>query len=404
MIKKIHIENFRHFENVKFCPNEHTSLLCGLNGAGKSTIVEIINRLKSFLVYGAPIDSLFTEKDVPKWIIANLKEHAIRSSELKNKNSEYINVLYKKINGEESNHYINKVWCYFPKVYIKFLDGNTVFEYTIMGGFFLTDDDELSCRVFEALDVNSKAAYRSVAGNIEVLLEKGKTKFLSNSALSGIRLASNQYKVLGNFIAFVKDSLFAFSINPYNIDGHFEKVNSSIEMDGANFPSWFAWNVSKSLSKMALCLAEYKAFIPGFSEMTFDLSRIPVILYVNIILSKEKNYQLPFASLSHGQKILCVLHTAIKIAPHGSSIFIDEFENFLAPTELVPLYSAMQDAYEERSIQFILVSHHQKTLNWFRDCAFVMTFSKGKSSVQIEVFNAEKNGEIYEYLGEQAGE
>jgi AAA15 family ATPase/GTPase len=106
----------------------------------------------------------------------------------------------------------------------------------------------------------------------------------------------------------------------------------------------------------------------------------------DIFMPPNTRYRLPFNSLSHGQKILSILHLLVRVAPANSTIAIDELENFLAPSELQPLYNAFQDAYEERNIQFILISHHPRTLNWYTDSAIVLSFAGNPPTLQARNF------------------
>jgi ABC-type cobalamin/Fe3+-siderophores transport system ATPase subunit len=75
--------------------------------------------------------------------------------------------------------------------------------------------------------------------------------------------------------------------------------------------------------------------------------------------------------LSDGQKMLFVLYSLLANMPDESTLFIDEPENYLAPGELQPWLDAVNDAWEERKIQFIFITHNPKTLNWYHKEAVI---------------------------------
>ncbi len=66
------------------------------------------------------------------------------------------------------------------------------------------------------------------------------------------------------------------------------------------------------------------------------------------------------------------MYSLIEYTEPNSVIAIDEPENCLSPGELQPWLDAMQDAWEEKDIQFIILSHHPKTLNWHHEEAIIM--------------------------------
>lgn len=70
ILKRIEIENFRGIQSLELSPNRRVTVLCGINGVGKSTILDaisyqiswFISRLRSTRGSGKPIKVL----DLPR--------------------------------------------------------------------------------------------------------------------------------------------------------------------------------------------------------------------------------------------------------------------------------------------------------------------------------------------------
>ena len=48
MLTRVYIDNFRNFQNFEYNPQKK-QLLLGANGSGKSSLLEVLRRLKSFV-------------------------------------------------------------------------------------------------------------------------------------------------------------------------------------------------------------------------------------------------------------------------------------------------------------------------------------------------------------------
>ncbi len=71
MIKSIRLDGFRHFHDLNVRLRSPYTLISGLNGTGKTTVIEILNRLQRFLSNSLPVTSLCTPRDIPAWEITD---------------------------------------------------------------------------------------------------------------------------------------------------------------------------------------------------------------------------------------------------------------------------------------------------------------------------------------------
>lgn len=360
MFEKIYIDGFRHFKNFSFEPYAQDTLLSGFNGTGKTTIVEIVNRLQLFLINNFPVTSLCQSSDIPRW---DLKEYGNTTTTF-----ELITVI-----------------------------DSCRFSYSIKIRHNLK---ESICRVQEeTLYMDSASIFRSIEGNATVVTDDSKKlNYPVDWSFTGLTIAGRSNSKIRQFLQYVHKNIFAISLNPYAISSEHQEPETIIDLWGSNFSAWYDYLLNEQITLVASTFSEIKLFIPGFKQFAFDKEGKSKELVADIFISSDQEYRLPFKNLSHGQKILCILHLLIKIAPKDSIIMIDEFENFLSPTELQPLFDAAQDVVEEKNVQFIFVSHHPKTMNWFQNSAFILSFSGTPSFVRIKKFIPDENITIDEHL------
>jgi predicted ATPase len=90
---------------------------------------------------------------------------------------------------------------------------------------------------------------------------------------------------------------------------------------------------------------------------------------VCVFKNEDTEYFINYSELSAGQKRLCIYYYLLYTLKEGSVFLIDELENHLSPSELNPLYNLMLTRSDEKNVQFILVSHNPRLLNWYQNDA-----------------------------------
>jgi len=360
MLKKIYIDGFRHFKNFTLTPRQQVTLLSGLNGTGKTTIIEVMSRLQLFLVNSLPVTSLCQQTDIPKW---EIKDYGSISSTL----------------GIDFD--INEV--------------NYSYEIEVRHNF-----KESICRVEkEILRIDSRSVFSSISGNADVTSDDNRTfSYPVDWTFTGLMVAERNSSKIREFLRLMRENIFPVSINPFAMSSTHQENEPILNLDGSNFSAWYDYLLGKQIAVVANAFNEISSFVPGFKQFIFDKEGKSKELVADIFINKSQAYRLTFENLSHGQKVLCLLHLLIRICPESSTILIDEFENFLSPVELQPLYDAAQDAFEEKNVQFVFVSHHQKTMNWFEDSAIILSFSGNPSFVRIDTFSSDSGISIGEHL------
>ncbi len=72
MLTMVYIENFRCFSNFEL-KLDHTTLLAGENGVGKSTVFDTLRKIKAFVCDRLWIKNIFDPDDLKKGNVSNVQ-------------------------------------------------------------------------------------------------------------------------------------------------------------------------------------------------------------------------------------------------------------------------------------------------------------------------------------------
>ena len=94
-----------------------------------------------------------------------------------------------------------------------------------------------------------------------------------------------------------------------------------------------------------------------------------------------------FRELSEGQRCLIALYTILHfLLAKGSTIVIDEPDNFISLREIQPWLMAVADTVEEGHGQIVVISHHPEILNQWAPGSGVQFVREGTGPARIEPF------------------
>ena len=371
MLKRIEINNYKMFRNFEMDFTAGISLICGPNGSGKSALREVIYTLGNFLatpdaterVAHSVIES-FPAEVFCRWLP---KEHGFNEIE--------INVEI----GEEHE------W----------------FRYCLTVSYNFIKH---LCRVQEeTLDVctivNKKHLSSFSNGNLKIYTDDERLVELSgNWDISGVVTGSRNNSRIREFGAMIA-KVYAVHFVPTDMKQDFTKGSSIIGRHGEYFPAWYFHNANKQLEKQLWVMEQCKNFIPGFISVNSPQNGDAHITKMRVNYM-GKNHDITIGELSDGQKVLFALYSLLANVPDGSTLLIDEPENFIAPGELQPWLDAINDTWEERNIQFLLITHNPKSLNWYHKNANIFCVVNEPPRIEVEKNSVDSSGTLYEKLSE----
>jgi AAA15 family ATPase/GTPase len=291
----------------------------GANGSGKSTVFEVLSKLRRIIVDEEKITNIFDITDCPRWL-----DHTLES------------------------------FRFELDVEIE----NSIYTYLLIVELGLWFDDEPiikeeSFRSIKTVLIDSKDEKTILSGGREAPFDQSRSSI-------------NRYSshILGLFLQYMR-TLYTVRINPYEMTSTISKSNSGIKPNFSNYAEWFAHLNEKNRRGVSVFEKAMRDILPFFDFFKIEQAGQAKVLQVDFHNQSNKKAVISyyFNELSEGQKVLIALYALVYCAPENSLICIDEPENFLALPEIQPWFDTLYDQCEERGLQAILISHHPKIIN-----------------------------------------
>ena len=320
MITRLYINNFRSlvgFE-LKF---DSVNILCGHNGAGKSSVFDAIQFVTSLATgnsfFGTESDSFgrtIANLDFTNWVDSSIQEFEI---ELIHKGYSFKYVIHL----EQEDRYIPRVkkelaFCNGKELYIRDLEG--------------------------------------------VHFDNGRSGFpldWHQAALASIQPVPERKEIELLRQAFMELLILRPVVHTFALESKME--NQRLNPDMSNFTSWYRYLYQDQEFSVAL----RDALQAVWSDLKFlDLDNAG--MSVKILKFRFEKTDLLFNQLSDGEKMLVglyALQTALMLGK-VSTIFIDEPDNYLSLQELQPWFLSMSELADKEH-QIIIISHNSEILN-----------------------------------------
>ena len=359
------------FKGFKLDFTEGVNLVCGQNGIGKSSILELMHSLVGFLATPETSDHVnysvmeaFPYETFCRWAVDPMG---------------YGDMTIKIILDEEGD----------------------AFSYTLTVRFNFRYNQ---IRVHhESLVLLSDGEVKTLLSFSEGIIsmatdDNGDLSFNGDQNVSGLITGARNNSLVQKFVTMIA-KVYNLHLNPAVIAQDFKTGTKTLGAKGERFASWHFSNFTNDAEKQVSTTKLFKSFIPGLSNVNCppsgDFFRWKVRVKYN-----DKFYDLELRELSDGQKILFVLYSLLANVPDGSTLIIDEPENYLAPGELQPWLDAVNDAWEERDIQFILITHNPKTINWYHKEALVFGIEGEPPRIVAELNSNNTSETLFDRLSE----
>ncbi|MFI3122803.1 MAG: AAA family ATPase [Methylococcales bacterium] len=316
MLKRLYVHNYKCLVNFEINFDKDISLFLGANGSGKSTVFEVLTKLRRVIVNEEKVANIFDETDSPRWL-----------------DEEHFNDI-----------------CFELDIEI----GHSIYRYLLVIhlGRFFTD-----------IGIKKESLYCNGEKLIEETISDGDEEpFEFDNSRSYI----DRYGVgiANEFLQYLR-TLFVVRINPYQMVSTIRKANAEAKSDFSNFAEWFAHLNEKNRKGVSIFEKAMRDILPGFDYFRIEQAGQAKVLQVDFEnkANKKDIISYYFNELSEGQKVLIALYALVYCTPENSIICIDEPENFLALPEIQPWFDTLYDQCAERGLQALLISHHPKIIN-----------------------------------------
>jgi predicted ATPase len=347
MLTRLLIDNFRCFENFEYQPGR-TELIMGSNGSGKSSLFDALLFLRQIVVEGHSLDQHSPLAQRTRWI-----DRSQITFSLEVKLADYL-YTYSLVLGEEG-------------------------------------DIATACVKSETLSIDGNPLFEFVDGEVRLFNDQSHQLFnypfdWRRSALATIMPRKDNTR-LSRFKLWLR-SLYGFRINPFAMAAPAEAESSYIKVDLSNFAAWYRFLVQTQPNENSALLLNLRACMDGFSTLRFEsLGQNRSLLVAEFLLPDGKYAKFYFNELSDGQRCLIALYTILHfILAKGSTVLIDEPDNFLSLRETQPWLSAVENLLDEKAGQLLIISHHPEIIDQWAPGYGTQFVRDGCGPVRVQKF------------------
>lgn len=353
MLRLLRANNFKCLDGFELRLDGH-ALLMGLNGSGKSTVVELLDRLRGFWVAGDKSTDCFPGSTRTRW--GSQQPQAF------------------EIYLETSGHPLRLRVALGPAD-----QGQPV---------RIVEED------IEGLDIS---VHRR--GDVPIAFGPGhiiQQQVLVPDELSVLPLVFGKFTQLPGAALAMNDaaSFIPFRIEPATMETMAQAPSAVLRFDGRNFSSWllahqrYSPNTYQGIARRAADVL--KGFV-GFEFLPEGDQYRLITRWRSTAHSSggpngaTRSYDM--GELSDGQRLILVLSALVEIAGQRElAMILDEPDNYVALQEIQPLLLSLMDL---STLQLIVVSHHPEVIDLMaKDYGYVLAREDDQGPVRVKRWQA----------------
>lgn len=352
MLTRLYIDNFRSFVNFEYKP-EKKQLLLGVNGSGKSSLLDAIRYIKQF-VKGD--ENPFTQSSRTRWQDRPLQVVEVEAL-LDHKKYHYRIEIRFASETRQTSVNLERLT----------VAGKPVFE--LASGevrFFSNNSDQITAI---PLETTKSALHLSQLSNLEVR----------------------------RFVEWVR-SIHCFRIDEYpgTMDESADREEQQPDDELENLAGWYRYLQAHYPEENLNFLNSMQRALDGFRTLRFSSEEDGVQrLRADFTAYKKQKINYSLSELSEGQRCLLALYMILHfLVAKGRTVFIDEPDNFIALREIQPWLLLAEKAVEDHKSQLILISHHPEILNQWASEYGLRFFREDNGHTRTEKFKADPKGDL----------
>ncbi|CBN55839.1 MULTISPECIES: AAA family ATPase [Kamptonema] len=330
MLKRIYIDNFRCLVNFELSVDS-INLFLGSNGAGKSTVFDVLRKIQAFVSGDSKVDAIFKSVDCTRWQTSLIQSFEL---EIEGNGGTYKYELAiehdRDRNGNQTHIKYERLW-FDNQPLLKFgLGEMQVFR----DGSLSLEWKEYPFDLFQSM--------------LALLMPRD-----DNSKLTWFKERMERFIIL--------------QINPSMMVDESSKEENRLSYRMENYVSWYRY-LSQNQGKIFELTNTLKEIFEGFAYFKFiDAGEKIRLLKLSFSLENDRNKLVEYklGELSDGQRMLIALYTLIICTKSEDyTLCLDEPENFLALPEIQPWLIQLYDLCSEQKTQALLISHHPVLIDY----------------------------------------
>lgn len=352
MIDRIYIDNYKCFVNFEWKPGA-INLLLGANGSGKSTVFEVLSRIRSLVIDDARVSEVFPASSLTAWDSRTTQRFEIDWSVGKAVTFSYVLELeHERASG------ISRIRSERLST-----SGSVVYQHD--GANVTVNGDQAREPVTFAF-----SSSRSYLGTVD-LPPPGVAHWDDRSAAFAT-LPRGWLMTWKGILGF----LSVHKLDASHIGGTVSGSTRELTSDGRSFASWYSVLLQEHPEAITTLQRDFSALVEGLRALRIMPSGEGVRHLVASLgpAPGERSsaaYDLPFAALSDGQRAMIVLYAILRARP-ASVLCFDEPDNFVSLPEIQPWLAELSAAVDEHHGQAFVISHHPEVIDYLAPLSAVV--------------------------------
>jgi predicted ATPase len=350
MLTRLYIDNYRCLVNFEHRP-ARKELILGRNGSGKTSFLDALLFLREFSAEGRSFEHFLVLSQRTRWLDRPEQTFEI-DAELSG--GSYVYRLVIEPFGDPPRPRVRSETVHF--------DGKPIFEFKT--GEVHLYNDQFKHKVAYDFDPN-RSALAMIAPRVDNLLLVRFKEWLA--------------------------TLYCFRINPFRMPARAEGESLSSNADLSNFAAWYRHLLQADPKQNAAMLHSLRESLDGFSFLRLEPAGENVRVLAAEFSQKDGGAsKFYFNELSDGQRCLICLYTILHfVLAKGSTVILDEPDNFLSLREIQPWLTAVAVSIDEGQGQIIVISHHPEFINQWAPKSGVQFVREGNGPVRVEQFRGD---------------
>lgn len=326
MFKRLYADNYKCLVNFEL-PLQELTLLLGANGAGKTSVLDIMFALRQLLNGTAKITDadIFPARTLTRWQTRKRQIFELEAD----------------LSGDSFTYRLE-------------------IEHENAGKRARID--------LESLTANANPLFRFEHGEVQLFRDdhsQGPT-FSSDWTESALaRVAARQDNTrLTRFLEHAT-KVIVCGLYPASFATEASEEAPLLKRDARNFAAWF-WHVQlERPDRVTDFTSALQNVIDGFQGLRLEKAGLDTRALMVRFTEEGRRYELRLDEISDGQRALIALYALVRLAAdQGYTLFLDEPENYVALTEIQPWLMELADSCGDTVPQAVLCSHHPELIDY----------------------------------------
>ena len=350
MLQRLYIDNYRHLVNFELRLRE-LSLLLGRNGAGKTSVLDVVLAIRRLLNGTARVidPDTFPTKTLTRWQNRELQVFEIEA----------------RLDAE--------LFCYRLEI-----------QHQRAGRQRRIGLERLTC--------NEGLLFNCALGSVQLYRDDHSAGprydvDWSESALARVA-AGKDNRRLTRFRDFMT-RVVVCSIHPASFRAESSDEHTLLEHDARNFADWYRHVLLEHPHLIADFNSAMAEVVDGFHALR--LERVGQDTRALMVQFDEdgNDYELRFDEISDGQRALIALYGLIHLAKdQGHALFLDEPDNYVALPEIQPWLIKLADVCGDSVAQAVICSHHPELIDYLGGSSGLLLSRETSGVVTAKAFDS----------------